>query len=117
MSELAELARSLCHDVGNNALNELIGQLPGFSEYADLMFWIENIATLIAALIDWLKNKDDKVKENSYGWSREYMEEKGTHELTLDFNGGSGGHHRVYTEFFFRESEAPGGGIGMGSIE
>ncbi|KAH8689298.1 hypothetical protein BGW36DRAFT_273885, partial [Talaromyces proteolyticus] len=73
MSELARMARNLSIDVGNDSLNELIGLLPGFSEYSDMTFWIENIATLISALLDWLKNKDDKVKENNYGWSKEWL--------------------------------------------
>jgi hypothetical protein len=95
------MARQLSHDVGDDILNEIIGQFPGFSEFDDVMFYIENIATLIVALIDWLKNKDDKVREHSYAWSHDYFARKGSHGLILGFNvnGGGRGWNQVYSEF------------------
>lgn len=52
MQELSRMAKSLAHDVGDGALNALIGQLPGFSQYADMMFWIENVAMVIGTFLE-----------------------------------------------------------------
>jgi hypothetical protein len=98
MNELSQLAGSLAHDVGNDGLNALIGLLPGFSEYADMVFWIENIAMVIGALLDWLRNKDDKVAEHNYGFSREFLRQYQRPDVYLDFsfNGGDGGNHSMF---------------------
>lgn len=117
MAELAQLARDLSHDVGNEGLNELIGLIPGFGEYADVMFWIENIATLIRALLDWLRNKDDKVKELNYGFSIDWLpdeigREGGTY---FEFDGGGGGHHHVFVEP--RVYDDSGSGISMAKAQ
>jgi hypothetical protein len=59
--------------MGINAINKLIGQLPGCSEYSEMVFWIENIAMVIGALLEGQRNKDDKVAEYSFGVSREFL--------------------------------------------
>lgn len=106
MNELANLANQLSHDVGDEVLNGLIGQLPGFSEYADMVFWIENIATLIGALLDWLRNKDDKVKENNYGFSKEFLrpfKDRGEAYLNFKFDGGGQGEHSMFVRPWVQE--------------
>ncbi|KAG5655329.1 hypothetical protein KAF25_010481 [Fusarium avenaceum] len=50
MEHAAKLAADLSFDFGSDAMNELIGQLPGFSQYADMMFWIENIAMIVQGI-------------------------------------------------------------------
>lgn len=107
MHKLADLARELAIDVGNDVLNEMIGLLPGFSEYADMIFWMENVAIVIQALLNLFRNDDDKVKENNYGFSKDWLSHlKGQPEdwfLRLGFDGGSQGDfslflkHRVWT--------------------
>ncbi|KAJ0413217.1 hypothetical protein BJY00DRAFT_320007 [Aspergillus carlsbadensis] len=95
---LARLAKELSIKVGNDALSELIGQLPGFSEYADMVFWIENIAIVIQGLLNLFTNHDDKVKENNYGFSREslsWWSDRDDGYIGFSFDGGSQGDHGV----------------------
>ncbi|KAE8391572.1 hypothetical protein BDV23DRAFT_193115 [Aspergillus alliaceus] len=73
MRDTAEMAKLFAIDVGHDALNQLVGILPGAGDYSDLVFWIENIATLIAALLEWLRNKDDKVCEHNIGYSVDWF--------------------------------------------
>ncbi|KPA37960.1 hypothetical protein FLAG1_09208 [Fusarium langsethiae] len=98
MKELSSLAKSLAHDVGDDALNALIGQLPGFSEYSTMMFWIENIATVIGGFLKLFRNKDDKFAEHNYGFNREFLRKLQRPDtfLNLSFNGGSGGEFSLF---------------------
>ncbi|RGP68836.1 hypothetical protein FSPOR_5042 [Fusarium sporotrichioides] len=98
MRELSSLAKSLAHDVGDDTLNALIGLLPGFSEYSDMMFWIENIAMVIGAFLELFRNKDDKVAEHNYGFNREFLRKLQRPDtfLNLSFNGGSGGEFSLF---------------------
>ncbi|KAF5575903.1 hypothetical protein FPCIR_12907 [Fusarium pseudocircinatum] len=100
MREASRLAADLAHDVGNDALNELIGMLPGFSQYSEMVFWIENIAMVITALLEWLRNKDDKVAEHNYGFSTEFLRNWIGREgyLNFDFNGGGQGRHSMFVK-------------------
>lgn len=97
MEHGARLAADLAFDVGSDAMNELIGQLPGFSQYADMLFWIENIALIVQGLINWLRNKDDKVAEHNYGFTKGFLEGFMDIEayIQMMFDGGSGGQHAI----------------------
>ncbi|CAG1982977.1 unnamed protein product [Fusarium graminearum] len=98
MQELSRMAKSLAHDVGGGALNALIGQLPGFSQYADMMFWIENVAMVIGAFLEIFRNKDDKVAEHNYGFNREFLRRYQRPDSFIDFSfdGGSGGDFSLF---------------------
>lgn len=101
MREVAEKSVHMTKVTGNKNLDFLIGLIPGMSEVGEVQFWIENIATLVAALLDLFRNYDDKVVEHSYAWNRNEAERlaKSNSVLTLDFNGGDGGHHKVEVKF------------------
>lgn len=98
MEHASKLAADLSFDFGSEAMNELIGQLPVFSQYADLMFWIENISLIVRGLIEWLRNKDDKVAEHNYGFTKGYLESFMDKQgyIEMMFDGGSGGKHAVF---------------------
>ncbi|KAF5241625.1 hypothetical protein FAUST_3699 [Fusarium austroamericanum] len=98
MQELSRMAKSLAHDVGDGALNALIGQLPGFSQYADMMFWIENVAMVIGAFLEIFRNKDDKVAEHNYGFNREFLRRYQRPDSFIDFSfdGGSGANFSLF---------------------
>ncbi|CZS84490.1 unnamed protein product [Fusarium graminearum] len=98
IQELSRMAKSLAHDVGGGALNALIGQLPGFSQYADMMFWIENVAMVIGAFLEIFRNKDDKVAEHNYGFNREFLRRYQRPDSFIDFSfdGGSGGNFSLF---------------------
>ncbi|KAG8669367.1 hypothetical protein FPOAC2_08694 [Fusarium poae] len=98
MRELSSLAKSLTHDVGNDALNALIVQLPGFSQYAEMAFWIENVAMIIGAFLDWFRNHDDKVAEHNYGFNRQFLRNYQHPDAFIDFSfdGGSGGKFSLF---------------------
>ncbi|KAE8307529.1 hypothetical protein BDV41DRAFT_584407 [Aspergillus transmontanensis] len=71
MRHLAQLASDLTFRISDGpkdkSISELVGQLPYYSELTTLAFYIENIATMIAGLLEWLRNKDYLVCEHNYG--------------------------------------------------
>lgn len=77
MRHLPQLASNLSFTISDDLkdkwISELLGQLPYYSELGTLAFWIENTSSWTADLLDWLRNKDDLVCENHYGWSREWL--------------------------------------------
>jgi hypothetical protein len=98
MNELSRLAKSLAHDVSDKPLNELIGQMPGFSQYATMVFWIENVAMVIGAFLDLFRNQDDKVAEHNYGFNREFPRtfQHPDAYFNFSFDGGSGGNFSLF---------------------
>ncbi|RBR15757.1 hypothetical protein FVER53590_25935 [Fusarium verticillioides] len=100
MGKASRLAADLAHNVENDALIELIGMLPAFSQYSEMVFWVKNIAMVITALLEWLRNKDDKVAEHNYCFSVEFLRNWIGREgyLDFDFNGGGQGRHSMFVE-------------------
>ena len=67
MQEVARLSKDLTVTVGDDAWDLLIGVvLEPIGQVNDVLMWLENIATLVAAFLDLFRNKDDLVKECSY---------------------------------------------------
>ncbi|KAE8381298.1 hypothetical protein BDV26DRAFT_289565 [Aspergillus bertholletiae] len=105
MRHLANIASDLTFKISNDPMDmwisELVGQLPYYSDMATLLFWIENVSNLIAGLLEWLRNKDDLVCEHNYGWSREWLARAISNgsPVTLSFDGGKGGHHKITVGF------------------
>ncbi|KAI5468158.1 hypothetical protein BGZ63DRAFT_373047 [Mariannaea sp. PMI_226] len=95
---------TLCLGIWDSQLPQwsiIIGLIPGVGQVGELGFWLENIAALGAAFLDFFRNKDDKVTEHSYAWNYDLANSMARDQtsLLLDFNGGGGGHHAVLVQF------------------
>jgi hypothetical protein len=97
MVDLAELARNLTVDVGNDGLNGLRDS-SRFSEYAEVMIWIENVARQPHQSFPEIVQKfEDKVAELNLRYSIDYLLERLRTERASywDYNGGWSPHQRV----------------------
>ncbi|KAI9369186.1 hypothetical protein BJX61DRAFT_173817 [Aspergillus egyptiacus] len=95
MREVANHSSYLSLSVGDEDLDFLIGLIPGpIGDFANIGFWLENIANLIANFLEIFRNHDDKVMEHSYAYSRDYLLTAVPREFYVgyEFNGGGGGH-------------------------
>ncbi|KJZ77275.1 hypothetical protein HIM_03596 [Hirsutella minnesotensis 3608] len=101
MREIADKSAHMTKVTGDRNVDFLIGLIPAVGQVGEIQFWIENIANLVARLLDLFRNHDDKVVEHSYGWNRNLAESLASKNstMTLDFNGGGGGHHTVTIQF------------------
>lgn len=52
MEEIAKTSNAMSVTVGNDVWDELIGPTGLISQVNEVLMWIENIATLVAALLD-----------------------------------------------------------------
>ncbi|KAJ5096590.1 hypothetical protein N7456_007311 [Penicillium angulare] len=95
MREIAANASSMTLRTGDKNWDFLIGLIPGpIGGSADLAFWLESIASLVANLLDLFRNHDDKVMEHSYGYGRDWLLKAVPQgwATAYDFDGGDGGH-------------------------
>ncbi|KAJ5288213.1 hypothetical protein N7478_003899 [Penicillium angulare] len=95
MREIAVNATHATIHTGDKNWDFLIGLIPGpIGTSADIAFWLETIASLIANLLDIFRNHDDKVMEHSYGYGRDWLLQGVPKQWTVayDFDGGDGGH-------------------------
>jgi hypothetical protein len=102
LSNYASISIILLFSLGNRNWDYLVGLIPGpIRDLSEVAMWLETISTLIAAFLDLFRNKDDKVKENSYGYSREWPLKAVPEEryLGYDFDGGGGGHFLFSSTF------------------
>ena len=101
MREIADAANQMVSITGTEWLDQLIQQIPGFSEFAEFAMWLELGAAAIAALLEIFRNHDDKVGERSYGWTRKailsFMPVQ--QEMGFWFDGGKEGYFSVLAQF------------------
>lgn len=101
MWETARISKDMSISVGHEDWDQIIGLIGPVGQVNDVLMWIENIVTLIAAFLDLFRNKDDLVKKCSFGYNRDYIASMTPHYVLVkwDFNGGGGGHHEVLIKF------------------
>jgi hypothetical protein len=72
--EISSLASEMSVITGDQGWDELIGLIPGYDMRQEILFWIENIASFIANMLDIFRNHDDKVAEAHLVWNRKALE-------------------------------------------
>ena len=84
---------------GDPLLNELIGFIPGFSQLQEVLFWMQQVSKLIGDFLQLFRNEDDKVAEVYLAWNVAALDDllasNAKNGIGVEFNGGSGGHHRL----------------------
>ncbi|KAK8124329.1 uncharacterized protein PG998_000088 [Apiospora kogelbergensis] len=99
MNEIARRSSDMAVSVGDANWDFLIGLVGPVGQVNDVIFWIENISTLVAAFLDLFRNQDDMVKECSYAFSKAFVARAHGSEQNWRFDGGGGGNHTVAVRF------------------
>jgi hypothetical protein len=98
--ELSRMSAQLSVITGNQAWDELIGQIPAIGMRQEVLFWTQLISQLFADLLDLFRNHDDKVKDAYMVWNLPALDHlfvaNPKQEMSVLFDGGGGGKHTMY---------------------
>lgn len=98
--ELSRMSARLSVITGNQAWDELIGQIPAVGMRQEILMWTQLISQLFADFLDLFRNHDDKVKDAYMVWNLPALDHlfvaNAKQEMSVLFDGGGGGKHTLY---------------------
>lgn len=101
MWEVARLSSEMAFTTGSETWDVLYNLVTPVGKANSIILWLENIATLVAAFLSWIRNHDDKVKECTYAFNKHWVYEARDNRKNLEwyFDGGNDGNHTLVIQF------------------
>jgi hypothetical protein len=109
---ISEKSSQMASVTGNQYLDELVGLIPGASQFYEVLFWTQQVAGLIATFMEAFRNKDDFVAEVYLAWNlpaldRMFMDNK-KYDFPVMFDGGNAGKHELWIKRVRQGDNFPG---------